>query len=54
MPLDALVLSILVSAIFLGFAAVLAWADHTTTNRPVEPSEKSDATSADLSHKRAA
>ena len=30
MPFDALVLSIAVTAVFIGFAGVLAWADRQT------------------------
>jgi hypothetical protein len=30
MPIDALVLSLAVSAVFVGFALVLAWADRQT------------------------
>jgi hypothetical protein len=39
MPLDALVISIAVTAVFVGFAVVLAWADHQTTNRDKEVQE---------------
>ena len=31
MPFDALVLSIAVTAVFIGFAIVLAWADYQTS-----------------------
>ena len=34
MPIDALVLSIAVTAVFIGFAGVLAWADRQT--RPAQ------------------
>lgn len=30
MPFDALIVSLAVTAVFVGFAAVLAWADHRT------------------------
>jgi hypothetical protein len=32
MPFDALVLSIAVTAVFIGFAIVLAWADYQTSH----------------------
>jgi len=54
MPLDSLLLSIAVCSMFLAFAAVLAWADHVTSNRRSEPSDKPDAASDDPLHKRAA
>jgi hypothetical protein len=31
MPLDALILSLFVCCVFTLFAAILAWADHSTT-----------------------
>ncbi len=30
MPFDAVVVSVAVTAVFVGFAAVLAWVDHRT------------------------
>ena len=39
MPADAMMISIAVSAIFVGFAAVLFWADRQTNS----PAIKSDA-----------
>ena len=30
MPTDALIVSVAVTIVFVGFAAVLAWADHHT------------------------
>ena len=30
MPSEALIVSVAVTAVFVGFAAVLAWADHRT------------------------
>jgi hypothetical protein len=33
MPLDALLVSIAVTAVYVGFAVALAWADQQTTNR---------------------
>ena len=38
MPFDALVLSIAVTAVFIGFAVVLAWADRQT--RPAQADAK--------------
>ncbi len=36
MPFDALVLSMAVTAVFIGFAAVLAWADYQTRPSQVQ------------------
>jgi hypothetical protein len=33
MPFDAMIMSVAVAAVFVGFAAVLAWADQTTGSR---------------------
>jgi hypothetical protein len=40
MPFDALIVSLAVTVVFVGFAAVLAWADHQTR------SAKADAPAA--------
>jgi hypothetical protein len=44
MPVDALLLSLAVSAVFVGFAAALAWADHqsrTQAGTPPAPRRRS-------------
>jgi len=33
MPFDAMIVSLAVTAVFVGFAAVLAWADSQTSQR---------------------
>ncbi|WP_198030063.1 hypothetical protein [Bradyrhizobium sp. Tv2a-2] len=42
MPFDALILGLAVSVVFVGFAAVLAWADHQsrTTTQANAPTPK--------------
>ncbi|WP_291691308.1 hypothetical protein, partial [Bradyrhizobium sp.] len=35
MPFDAMMLSLAVTVVFLGFAAVLAWADRQTSGLPL-------------------
>jgi hypothetical protein len=41
MPFDAVVLSIAVTAVFIGFAGVLAWADfRTQPSQPDAPAPK--------------
>ncbi len=55
MPVDSLLVSIAVCIIFLGFAGVLAWADHVTNSaRHGQPSDKPDAAAADPVRKRVA
>ena len=55
MPLDSVLLSIAICSIFLIFAVVLAWADHSTSSgRRSEPSDKPEASPADPLRKQAA
>jgi hypothetical protein len=41
MPSDALIVSLAVTVVFVGFAAVLAWADHQTRSAKADaPAQK--------------
>jgi len=53
MPTDSLLLSIAVCGVFLGFAAVLAWVDHSTSRRQRDKVADRPASAAP-SHKKAA
>ncbi|WP_283810977.1 hypothetical protein [Bradyrhizobium genosp. SA-3] len=37
MPADALLVTVVVVAIFVAFAAALAWADRQTSAKPLDP-----------------
>lgn len=50
MPTDALILSLIICCVFALFAAVLAWADHSTTTWQ----KNQDATSRSAPLKKAA
>jgi hypothetical protein len=54
MPTDSLLLSIAVCGVFLGFAAVLAWIDHRTSNWQRDQVAKKPASPAAPPHKKAA
>jgi hypothetical protein len=53
MPTDSLLLSIAVCGVFLAFAAVLAWVDHTTSSWQRDKAADKPA-NATTSHKKAA